>query len=458
MDDYFGLMGGQDNIGGVQAAVKSALFNQNLATQNQAQEFDLQKQHVALMQMVQDREDQKALWGELVKDPNAKNAFAYISRFPQHAEPITKAWGMLDGKQQESEGRTIADAAGALNANNAPLARQILVQRRDADQAAGMDTSHYDGLIAQIDANPQNARAMANLVVAATIGKDKLGDVYKGVTDAQTDEALRPAKVAEGNAKARSAQVEAQYAPAVQQSNLATAEAQRTRLREQTANEQAEIQLRREGLVLERDKLQSTIQLELGKLDRAGVQLDAGARSEVNKAVGDSVASDQLADRMQDLADQIGASPQASGWKAVFYEKAKGAFGNQDEVSGLRAQYNQLVNSQAVKNLPPGPASDKDIALAKQGFPPDSADPQYMAQFLRGMGKMQRAVAAASDRRANWISANGSLAPAQREMQVGGTLVPKGATFSEFNKSAAGIERRKELPPALSALANRYRK
>jgi len=47
-------------------------------------------------------------------------------------------------------------------------------------------------------------------------------------------------------------------------------------------------------------------------------------------------------------------------------------------------------NSQVVKNLPPGVASDRDIQIAMEGYPTDTTNPETMAAFLRGMAKLER--------------------------------------------------------------------
>ncbi|MGB1373823.1 MAG: hypothetical protein ACPG6R_11925 [Aequoribacter sp.] len=92
---------------------------------------------------------------------------------------------------------------------------------------------------------------------------------------------------------------------------------------------------------------------------------------------------ESLADNFEARADEISAGAFATSGEAL-----KSIVGSQDAETLLRKQYASLRSSQAVKNLPPGVASDKDIALALEGFLPTNADPIAIASFLRGMAKL----------------------------------------------------------------------
>jgi len=61
-----------------------------------------------------------------------------------------------------------------------------------------------------------------------------------------------------------------------------------------------------------------------------------------------------------------------------------------------------------VANLPKGPASDRDIALVLKGVPPANAKADYLAQYARGVAKMQQAEADYKREQLNWLSKNRS--------------------------------------------------
>lgn len=450
--DYFGLMGGQANIGGAPEAVKTALFNNNLATQNQAQQFDLEKQHAALMQMYQDQQDQKALWGQLQANPNPKNTFAYISRFPQHAEPIAKAFQMLDGKQQEGELRTIADVTAMLDGGNNQAAYDAITAREAADHAAGLDTSQYSALKQMILQDPKTARGMAHLTLGA-VAPDKYGANLKGISEAYTEDATRAPKVALTTAQAQEAGVKAQMAPQVIQSNLDTGQAQRQRMAAQTANEQADLRLKSEGLALDRDKFTSNMQLELMKLQQTGIKPEGDSLKLMNDAAASAVEANMLADRQEDLAARIKVADLGRWGNAREFLKA--TTGSQDYATQLRAEYTQVKNSAAVANRKsmPGAMSDADREFLLKGFPSDNAPGEYWARFLGVMAQAQRLVAKSEDRKAQWISANGSLGNAKGDINVAGTMIPRGTSFSEFMSTKPG---QKGLPSGIGALAQKY--
>ncbi len=518
--DYFGLMGGAANIGGVNANIQNTLLGQQSIQQNDnvlAQQARAEEARKAMSDIVlaggssispvgiaatpedearsrypgvagrsdapvdinaawkrlaladpqaaaqlRAQMEQKAALGRYFENPSAKGTFELLTTYPALKDEISKGWDVYQGAAKEAKLAATADAYGYLtptkaNPNGDPAgAVKIIRDHMEADKAAGLDINGYQELIDTITANPTAGRAIAGLMLAAGAGPEKFAEAHGKIGEEERAGELQGSAVRKAAAEAATAEVGAQYAAPKIESDLATAKASRARWAAQTANEQADLTIKRSGLDLERDKLSSTIQLELEKLDRTGTQLDAGGRAEVNKSVGESVGAQALAERMNNLADRIHGTSMSSGAYSAAREHLKGLFGGQDPVSGLRSEYNQLVNQQAVKNLPPGPASDKDIILAKQGFPPSSANAAYLESFLRGMAKMQSAVAASSERKANWISANGSLAPARRDTDVGGVQVPAGTTFNEFNGNAVKRDRQGAMPAGLTGILQKY--
>lgn len=523
--DYFGLMGGAANIGGVNQNIQQTLLGQQniqqnanvLAQQQRAQDAqramsdillagggpsaqpalgstggssgivatpEQKAEQAALEARYPDapkyapETDVNAAWERLARadpaaasalrtqmiqrqqiaaynaNPTARATLELFTTQPELKDALEKGWEFYSGASKQAKLNALADAKGYLDRGDTDGALKIAREHMEADKAAGLDINGYQQIIDAIQSG--NGLAIVNPMLAAGAGPEKFAEAYGKMGERQRADELQPALVRKGVAEASQAETTAQFAPATAQSNLDTAAAQRQRMAVQNATDQANVAIARSRLDLDRDTLESNVQLKLEELDRKGAEVDAGGRQVINTAVGNSVAASALADRMNNLADRMKGSGASSGWKAAFYEKAKGAFGEQDVISGLRSEYNQLVNQQAVKNLPPGPASDKDIALAKQGFPPDTANTAYLESFLRGMAKMQQAVAAAEDRKASWVATNGSLAPARRDMDVGGVQVPAGTTYSEFNGNAVKRGRQGDMPAGLTSVLDKY--
>lgn len=392
---------------------------------------------------------QRTDYAAMVNDPNAHNTFAYMTKYPEMSEGVKRAYDILQPAQQQAELRTMTDVAAALNLGKADVARDILTKRAVADKAAGIDTAHYDQLNALIDDNPAHSRALANLALASVLGKDKFAEAFPALSKL-------PGEVAKTEADAAKAKTEADYAAPKIESGLATDAATRERMAAQTKNEIEQLKLGWAKQNLDADTLATNTAVELQKLAQTGREVKGVSLSEMTQAVGKAQSGEMMANQSEDLADKIAGSGARGGMGSSWAEWMKRNTGMQDPVSMLRAQYQQVINQQAIKNLPPGPASDKDIQFARQAFPKPTDPPEYVAKFLKGLAKMQRIAASGDARRADWISANGDIGTAKQDIEVGGALVPKGTTFLEFNRNQVGVDRKKELPSGIAGLLEKY--
>ena len=92
----------------------------------------------------------------------------------------------------------------------------------------------------------------------------------------------------------------------------------------------------------------------------------------------------------------------------------------------------------AIKSLPPGAASDKDIQMALSGFPKDTSNSANIAQFLRGMAKLQDIDAAVSNAKTDWLAQNnGTLTRATKTLVVGDFRARPGESFNELSTRIA---------------------
>jgi hypothetical protein len=96
------------------------------------------------------------------------------------------------------------------------------------------------------------------------------------------------------------------------------------------------------------------------------------------------------AQELEALANTVEQELVAGGVAAITAEKSKQLFGTEDPTTLLRTRANQIRISQAIDNLPPGVASDKDIELVLSGTIPSTANPKSLAAYLRGLAKMER--------------------------------------------------------------------
>ncbi len=76
-----------------------------------------------------------------------------------------------------------------------------------------------------------------------------------------------------------------------------------------------------------------------------------------------------------------------SGFAGTATETLKTLFGSQDAATAWRTKVTGLRQGTALKSLPPGPASDKDIALVLAGVPDKFSNPVHLQGYLRGVAK-----------------------------------------------------------------------
>lgn len=167
---------------------------------------------------------------------------------------------------------------------------------------------------------------------------------------------------------------------------------------------------------LERELRVSEGSLEVRKQEIKQRQEEAGKpklSSKAEKAIIDSqdsyFKSGESARKMELLANDFSRLSVGGGLKSTVTESLKDILGSQDEVSTARKRFNAIRSSQATTNLPPGPASDKDIALALSGFPKENANANQVISFLKGQAKLARIDEKFNEFKAGFISNNNSV-------------------------------------------------
>lgn len=239
---------------------------------------------------------------------------------------------------------------------------------------------------------------------------------------------------------------------------------------------EAELDIKRERLALDREKMERGVGGDSGtsnqkdwqqyqqllKTDPAaaeqfgraagfsskeGQDLSAFAEKQLDAASTDAATASADAARYMTLADNIKRTAMSGGLKSTWTEYIKEQTGNQDEVTALRKQAMQIVNSEAVKNLPPGPATDRDIEMVRAPFPTDKASPEYVANWLSAVARLNEKRAEFSEFKANFISETGSLrdskgtsliAAWRNQQEQNKANAPAGATQGIAPPSAAG--------------------
>jgi hypothetical protein len=416
-----------------------------------AQQRQAQQAEMVQAQQAQARLD--AAQEAFIKNPSAENVRTLFMLDPKSREAIQAAHKASDAETQSINLKDQTAVHGYLSAGRPQDASRILQRRIDADKAAGRDTSDDQQMLDLINEDPAAARAASVYSLAGTVGPDKFAATFGNLGDADRANAKLPGEIAQNAAATQGAIATAnktiaetsQIAPNAEAERQSKA-AQARRWQAQTANEAARLNL-------DVGRYQDDVAIRYAQLDQTANTLPAPAQALVNTAVLNSTSARSLSAKASSLADKLATASASGGVTAGVITALTGLSGDASAVTQLRRDYEQLRNQQAVKSLPPGPASDKDIQMALKGFPEPTASADTMVAFLRGVAKMQDLVAQDNDLQADWLVGNGgSLGPARNGgFFVGNRLVKPGERFSavitERNREQAKAAAQARMAP-----------
>lgn len=112
--------------------------------------------------------------------------------------------------------------------------------------------------------------------------------------------------------------------------------------------------------------------------------------------------------------EKIGAENWTSGLKAEGSELYKKITGTGDIVTSIRKEYESVRVRGAVQNLPPGVASDKDIALVLEPWPEGTDNYDLIKRKLEAISRIERGRAEYARFESEYISQNGGRNGLQR--------------------------------------------
>ena len=195
------------------------------------------------------------------------------------------------------------------------------------------------------------------------------------------------------------------------------------------------------GREIDRGRLAETI-----RSNQAGEALQARGQnlSYQSAMTGHNIAAQRLAldqqefgfkmQQAQEKAQQFRAEKPTTG----LFGNAQNMFakltGSDTTLRDLRIRQNALVNSPVLKFLPPGPATDKDVEIVRQGAPTDMDNPETVARWLDAMANLERRNAQFNEFKAEWMSANGNPGQSRNGGQILGLDVKKGESLGSAVK------------------------
>ena len=333
------------------------------------------------------------------------------TQYPDQIESVRKGMGFIDEDQRNSIGTL---AAGARLASSSPEAMQSWLQNNAKELTrVGVDPNSVAQMYQQ---NPSGFGEFVDHLGMAALGPID----YFNVQDKMAGREIDRGKLAEtirSNQAGEALQARGQnlsYQSAMTGHNIA---AQRLALDQQEFGFQMQ-------------QAQEKAQQLISEAPKLSVNMEKGIETAVNNAT----ASSNSANSMSALAQQFRAEKPTTG----LFGNAQNMFakltGSDTTLRDLRIRQNALVNSQVLKFLPPGPATDKDVEIVRQGAPTDMDNPETVARWLDAMANLERRNAQFNEFKAEWMSANGNPGQSRNGGQILGLDVKKGESLGSAVK------------------------
>jgi len=400
----------------------------------------------------------------LFKNPNATAAdYERVAAFlpKDQAGIVTQGFERKTKEQQQADLRMGAEVYSAVKSGNLDIAKQKLTEKAAALRNTGRenDAKAAETSLELINQDPTGAQAIIGLYMARLPGGTEfLTNADKALSIIRT-ESLQPsalkkaiAEADEAVAKATTAQATAKNAPekAAADAALATANANKARVEAQFAEQQqlaileksnwdvknlkSQISDRSARLNLSTQETTALVAEKLASIGQKLNEVPADTKKLINESAVAAATSRQSAGQFNDLAKRLEAEGGGYGVFSSASDYLKRGVGFQGGMTQLRQEYTRLRNTAAIKSLPPGPATDKDIALALRGFPSETASAADLSSFLRGMAKLQDIDASINNAKTDWLTNNnGSLARAKTTFVAGDYAAKAGENFNDFS-------------------------
>jgi SOS response regulatory protein OraA/RecX len=363
--------------------------------------------------------------------PTAQDYQRVLLFNPGLKDILGEGWKAMSAERRKADFGFGAQVLAATAGGNTDVAEQLLTERATAARNSGDEEQAkvFGDYAKLVQINPQAAERGIGLLLAS-IDPDGFDKAYKAISEARIAEAKLPGEIAEQKGKAAKALTEGAMAGDVISADIAYKQAQRARLEAMTAEAADRLALDRDTLGFEMDKY----------LDKTAADVDAGAGAAnlsvgMEKVVDDATMAAVTASARSQKAKTLARKFQAlegGGVDTRLIEAAKEAFSGERDL--IRTEAAGLLNQEVVSMLPPGPATDRDITIMREGVPSAYSSPEKITAFLGAMARTADRAARAQAARASWVSQNGNAGVLRRDIVVEGREVPKGTSFVEFMK------------------------
>lgn len=378
---------------------------------------------------------------QMIPEKKAEDFTNFTTRNPQYSEQFKMSWDILNERQRQQALSTAAQVMSAIKTGNTTVAQDFLEEQAKAFENSGKKESAFNmrRMKGMISKDPNSIYVSLGLFGNA-VSPDEFSSMMDKMDSGVRADQLQPIAVAQGNAnvaqtKAQTGKIAAEtqgqtienrYKPQQLQGGI-------DQTQSQIALNYANIQNMADRFGLDRDKLETETSLKFQELNPTNIKLSDSAQKIINDNMTEAVGLEQSASRMNDLANRFEKEDQAGGLFTKGWAGFKRVTGwSNDDQNAMIREYTRLRNSEAIKSLPPGPATDKDIELALKGLPPETADSTTVTSFLRGYAKLNQRDAAYKQMQAEWVNQVGNMGSSKRDVEILGVKVPSGTTFSGY--------------------------
>jgi len=374
---------------------------------SQANAMDVQSM-ARRQDMVQQQKDNQRRdeFYSAIQDATPDQLPALRRQFPEFAKSVQDEIGVQTAEHAAFVHSALNNLSVAA-ASGDPGAVQAAIQRNGPALASLGVTPEQAAQLYQQD--PQQFNGLLNATRLATLPADKQFDVQQ--EQQKIEETARSNRASEANA-IRGQNLS--YQSAMTGHNLA---AQRLALDQQEF-----------GLKVQ--QAQEKAQQLIDGAPKLSVNMEKGIEAAVNNAT----ASTNSADSMVALAQQFRQEKPTTGLFGNANNMFSKLTGSETALRDLRIRQSAIINSQVLKYLPPGPATDRDVNLAREGAPSTWDDPNIVADWLDANARLERRNAQFNEFKSEWMSANGNPGQSRNGGQILGMDIQKGESLGSAVK------------------------
>ena len=372
-----------------------------------------------------------------------------ILNFPEMRESVDTLIKTRGDSYVQDQTKFLGRIVPALKSGRSDVALDVLNTRMQALKNSNADPQELQTLqtfkTALESGKPEDAQQVLQWADWALAAHDpKYGETVTKMNEDARKQALQPDVAAKAKAETEKTAAEAETAQIVAANTQETIDRKNKLTEAQTNGQLSQDQYRLLMAQIAAQELALKQQVErrtAASKTNPIVKLDSGQKKTLNDANDAAMAAINASSNATELAKQLRAQGSGGGFFNKLEIKSKEILGFDSGETAIARQVNQIINSGILSNLPPGPATDRDIAIFSKGYPDYAASDAAKAEFLDTYARVQQKIAEFSELKAAWISANGHTGTLSNDIEYNGVTYPAGMTLVQVSKLRTGAKK-----------------